>query len=101
MPSDQEIQARRRAFSTYTQDQLVAEMHKHIPNSVRHIAAKLVLEDRKNQTDEGFREESRRQHAHAIAVALRSNRIAWIAIGFSAFSLVLWALNVFGLFGPH
>jgi hypothetical protein len=92
MASQDEIEGYRRGCRQKSDDELIHEMHRWVPHSAQHIAAKQEIEERKRKSDEaGF--------LAAMKVAKKANLLSAIAIVVAAISLLLWSLNVTGWIG--
>jgi len=72
----------RKYYASYSRAQLIQEMHKWLPHSEKHIAAKQLL-------DEMDRIDSDQKHEENIKTTKEANRLSRVAIFIAILSLIV------------
>lgn len=85
---DKELQSFLDTFSSYSEAELISELQKSNPESAKHRAAKILL----NEKD---KKETEVRHLEAIEESRQANRLSRIAIFIAILSLIVAIIALF------
>lgn len=93
MPKASEISEWKERYSTYSDEQLIAEKYQWVENSEMHIAAVQLLHERQQLTQQKAIDISRELHAESLrqekALHRKTQAVAWIAVAVAAVAAAL------------